>query len=85
MIAAELLDIIRDCDSDMVSGFAIESQDVRENVITLTGWDESTGERLTRVIAVQQVEFTSDDCRYGSHRDQSEFGYVVELQSETRE
>ena len=84
MIAAELLDIIRDCDSDMVSGFDIESQDVRENVITLTGWDESTGERLTRVIAVQQVEFTRDDCRYGSHRDHSEVGYIVELQSETR-
>ena len=85
MIAAELLDIIRECDSDMVSGFDIESQDVRENVITLTGWDESTGERLTRVIAVEQVEFTIDDYRYGSHRDHSEFGYVVELQSEIRE
>ena len=80
MIASEMLEIIRDCDSDILSGFDIESQDVNENQITLTGFDQFTGEPIRKTVTILEVEFVTDDCRYDCHRDHSESGYVVEVE-----
>ena len=79
MIAAEMLDIICDCDSDILSGFDIESQDVHENQIPLTGFAQFTGEPIRKVVTILEVEYVTDDCRYGCHRDHAEVGYVVEV------